>query len=83
MDVKAKLVGMKSKVACQSRMLTGRVKSQSLHLKTNAQQSLRSNPTKWAGIAAGVGLGLGILGRVMRHRMARRSRPELVIIEAC
>ena len=69
---RAKLIGMTSKMKSQSRSIT-----------TNARQSLRANPAKWAGIAAGVGLGLGVLGRVMRHRMGKRARPELVIIEAC
>jgi hypothetical protein len=54
-----------------------------MELKAKLNRTLRSNPAKWAGIAAGVGVGLGILGRVMRHRMAKRAQPELVIIEAC
>lgn len=42
--------------------------------------NMRSNPTKWAGIAAAAGFGLGVLGRVMRHRM--EQVPQLVIIES-
>ena len=42
---------------------------------------LRTNTAKWTGIAAGAGLGLGLLSRLIRHRMqARRSMPEAVII---
>jgi hypothetical protein len=48
------------------------------------QMQLRANPTKWAGIAAGAGFGLGLMGRIMRHRAAHASIPHLVVIEtAC
>ena len=39
---------------------------------------LRSNPKKWAGIAAGAGIVLGIAGRYLRHRA---HRPHLVVVE--
>lgn len=49
------------------------------------QTSMRINPMKWAGIAGGTGLVLGLLGRYMQYRAKQRSRmPQLVIIEhAC
>ena len=46
------------------------------------QMQLRSNPTKWAGIAAGAGFGLGLIGRIMRHRASHPSIPRLIIIES-
>lgn len=46
------------------------------------QMQVRSNPTKWAGIAAGAGFGLGLIGRIMRHRASHGSIPRLVIIES-
>jgi len=48
-------------------------------------RELHSNPTKWAGIAAGASFVLGMIGREMRHRVshkrAKRMMPELIIIE--
>jgi gas vesicle protein len=49
---------------------------------TTLQHEMSSNPAKWAGIAAGVGMGLGVLGRYMRHR-AHRPQPQFIIIEGC
>jgi hypothetical protein len=55
--------------------------------RTDAEGELRSNPGKWAGIAAGAGLGLGLLGRLLHHQLhrkhARRQRmPAVLIVEA-
>jgi hypothetical protein len=43
---------------------------------------MRGNPTRWAGIAAGAGLGIGLIGRFLQHRAHRRTMPTVVIIEA-
>ena len=52
-------------------------------LKSRAQLSMQTNPMKWAGIAAGTGLILGLAGRLVQRR-SQRSIPDLVIIEtAC
>lgn len=45
------------------------------------QTSMRTSPMKWAGVAAGAGVVLGIIGRIVRSR-SRRSLPDLVIIDA-
>ena len=48
-------------------------------------RNLREHPAKWTGIAAGIGMTLGLAGRLamkMRSR-ARRVLPTLVIVEAC
>ena len=42
------------------------------------KEQLRSNPKKWAGIAAGAGIALGLAGRYLRHRA---HRPRLVVVE--
>jgi ElaB/YqjD/DUF883 family membrane-anchored ribosome-binding protein len=52
-------------------------------LSARASSSLRSNPVKWAGIAAGAGVGIGLLGRYLRRRSQQRRVPAIVIVEAC
>ena len=51
-------------------------------VKPRANRSIRSSPAKWAGIAAGAGLLLGITGRVLRRRAARREYEHFVLIES-
>ena len=59
-------------------------------LQTNAhsqmdkvQDSMRTSPMKWAGIAAGTGFALGLIGRVASIRNKRKhAMPTLVIVEA-
>jgi hypothetical protein len=46
------------------------------------QQQLRSKPALWAGVAAGLGLAIGIAGRIIRKRRAR-PMPMYVLVEAC
>jgi len=50
---------------------------------TKLNDSMKTNPMKWAGIAAGAGFGLGLIGRVAHWRSRhRRTMPDLVIIES-
>jgi ElaB/YqjD/DUF883 family membrane-anchored ribosome-binding protein len=49
---------------------------------TKMQSSMRENPAKWAGIAAGSGFALGMLGRLIHWRSHQhRHAPQLVVIE--
>jgi hypothetical protein len=49
---------------------------------SDVQQSMRTSPMKWAGIAAGAGLAMGLIGRIAQAR--KKHRPMLVVIEqAC
>lgn len=46
------------------------------------QSSMRTSPAKWAGIAAGSGFVLGMLGRLIHARNEHhRHMPQLVVIE--
>lgn len=47
------------------------------------QSSMRTSPAKWAGIAAGSGFAIGMIGRFMHWRnQHHRHMPQLVIIES-
>lgn len=63
------------------------LKSRGLEKLHNAQcsvdSSMRTSPMKWTGVAAGLGLALGIAGRIARARSKRmHALPELVIIDS-
>ncbi|MEA2344316.1 MAG: hypothetical protein QOF63_2485 [Thermoanaerobaculia bacterium] len=68
----------KEKLAAMPRSIKPRVKA--MTLKTNDR--MRGNPSKWAGIAAGAGLALGLAGRFLQRRASARHMPAVIIIEA-
>lgn len=50
---------------------------------TKVQSSMKTSPMLWAGIAAGSGFALGLVGRFIHWRnYHRRTTPDLVIIDA-
>ena len=59
-----------------------RWKSVGMSKASSVKSSLRDHPAKWAGIAAGTGIALGLTGRYLRRRAFLRDLPEIVVIEA-
>lgn len=50
---------------------------------TKMQSSMHTSPMKWAGIAAGSGFAIGMIGRLIHWRNKhQRHMPQLVIIES-
>jgi ElaB/YqjD/DUF883 family membrane-anchored ribosome-binding protein len=50
---------------------------------TKVETSMRTRPMLWAGVAAGTGFGLGLIGRIAQWRHKQRhAMPDIVIIEA-
>jgi hypothetical protein len=79
---------MSTKTADMKRMLVERsaqVEPMIHDTMDKVDRELHSNPTKWAGIAAGASFVLGMIGRELRHHVshkhAKRGMPELIIIE--
>lgn len=69
---------MRERVTTRINDLKPVVRERAMQLKDD----VRGNAGKWAGIAAGAGLALGIGGRIVRHRMYDRAMPSVVIIES-
>lgn len=50
--------------------------------RTMVQDSMRTSPAKWAGLAAATGFALGLAGRLVERRNKRKlAMPALVIVE--
>jgi len=63
------------------RALSEQVKSQAAAGVESVQRSMRGNPAMWAAVATGAGFAAGVAGRLLRHRLRRRSLPAVVVIE--
>jgi ElaB/YqjD/DUF883 family membrane-anchored ribosome-binding protein len=68
----------KEKLAAMPRSIKPRVNAMTM----KANDSMRGNPPKWAGIAAGAGLAIGLAGRFLQRRANARHMPTVIIIEA-
>jgi hypothetical protein len=67
------------KVSSMKSSLTTR----SVAMRDEVQTSMRTSPMLWAGIAAGSGFAIGLVGRFVQWRnRQRRQVPHLVVIEA-
>lgn len=78
-SISDKLATVKPKVDETMSTVKPRARQMWQRVSTKANQ-LGHNPAVLGGIAAGAGLGLGLLGRWMRHRA---HAPTLVVIETC
>jgi ElaB/YqjD/DUF883 family membrane-anchored ribosome-binding protein len=86
---RSKLAALKSRgferVGSMRDQMTGKVSSARAGVNdrvAGANRNMRSHPAKWAGIAAGAGVGLGLMSRLLRARR-RRQLPDLILIETC
>jgi ElaB/YqjD/DUF883 family membrane-anchored ribosome-binding protein len=68
----------KEKLVAIPRSIKPRVNAMTM----KANDRMRGNPGKWAGIAAGAGLAIGLVGRFLQHRTRNRHVPAVIIIEA-
>lgn len=66
-----------------ARVAVAGLKPRMIAMSMKATSSIRTNPARWAGIAVGAGLGIGLIGRFLKHRARDRRMPAVVIIEAC
>ena len=90
----SKVEDVQQSLATRSSVIRGNVQrsigtaKRSLHDEVNTrmsqmQSSMRENPAKWAGIAAGSGFALGMIGRFLQWRSKQhRHGPDIVIIDA-
>lgn len=74
----------KTKLSALPKQQLERVRPRLMEMKSKVNGQLHAKPALFAGIAAGLGLALGITGRIARHRRAMKHMPTLVVIEgAC
>jgi hypothetical protein len=80
---KEKLVALPQSTTTQLARVKPMMSSRVTNVKTKVNGSMRGNPTMWAGVAAGAGLGIGLIGRLLHHRAHHnKGMPAIVIIDA-
>ena len=65
--------------AVKQRVTSVRAQTSTRAAETGAH--MRNHVSMWTGIAAGAGLGIAVVGRMLMHRSKHRMSPQLVIIE--
>jgi hypothetical protein len=54
----------------------------SVSMQSQLKSSMSNSPMKWAGIAAGSGFAIGMIGRLIHHRNKHRPVMDIVVIDA-
>ena len=81
--LRGKLDDLKSRGMTKVHDVKSTMKSNMNGQVNKVQTSMKTSPMMWAGIAAGSGFAIGLLGRFMHWRnYHRRMPPDLVIIES-
>jgi len=87
--MRARLESLKSRSLVKVQSVRGKVGERGIAVRdraksqvTKVQSSMSSKPMLWAGIAAGAGFGIGLIGRFAQLRSKQRHMlPDLIIIE--
>lgn len=91
-DVKSKVHDVQNTLAMRGSMMKSDIRRSVTTAKSTAarrasesmskvQTSMATSPMKWAGIAAGSGFAIGLLGRLLQTRRHVHPMPQLVVIE--
>lgn len=82
-DIQHQLADRKTSMMSSISMMKTSMRDGMTRQMSTTQHSMKTNPMKWAGIAAGSGFALGLMGRYMHWKnYHRRMTPDLVIIDA-
>lgn len=80
--LRSRLDALKSRSISKLHSTQGQVSERAKSTITKVQGSMRTSPMKWAGVAAGSGLAIGLLGRILQARRNRFSGRPLIVIES-
>ena len=82
-SLRGKLVALKSRGLSKVHDIQRGVRDRGTSQVMKVNDSMKTRPMLWAGIAAASGFGIGLIGRFAHWRNKhRRMTPDLVIIES-
>lgn len=75
---------LRSRVRGRLESLRGSLSRATHSMRVSVDDSMKSKPMLWAGIAAGSGFAIGMAGRFVqwRHHRRQAGAPSLVILDA-